>query len=59
MTKVAAKTEALRYVDNSKTILSEKDKKEGKFYSDKKYGKMAGNTLWNGVLIALDHKFQR
>ncbi len=47
----------MRYVKNAKEILSEKAKKEGKYYSDPKYIKMAGNTLWNGVLVALDYKF--
>jgi hypothetical protein len=57
MSNTEAKTEALRYVENASQILSEKAKKEGKFYSDKKYVKMAGNTLWNGILLALDHKY--
>lgn len=49
--------EALRYVENAKEILSTKAKKEERFYTDKKYVRMAGNTLWNGVLEALDNKF--
>jgi len=57
MSNNEAKTEALRYVENATQILSEKANKEGKFYSDKKYVKMAGNTLWNGILVALDHKY--
>lgn len=57
MSKTEAKSEAMRYVDNAKSILAEKAKKDGKFYSDKKYVKMAGNTLWNGILVALDHKY--
>ena len=57
MSNTEAKTEAMRYVSNATQILSEKAKKEGKYYSDKKYVKMAGNTLWNGVLVALDHKY--
>jgi len=57
MSKTEAKTEAMRYVSNATQILTEKAKKDGKFYSDKKYVKMAGNTLWNGVLVALDHKY--
>ena len=57
MSNSEAKTEALRYVENATQILSEKANKEGKFYSDKKYVKMAGNTLWNGILVALDHKY--
>ncbi|MDR1543896.1 MAG: DUF5618 family protein [Prevotellaceae bacterium] len=46
--------EAERYLDNAKQILSEKAGKEGNYYSDPKYVKMAGNTAWNGVLVALD-----
>jgi len=46
--------EAERYLDNAKKILSEKAGKEGNYYSDQKYVKMAGNTAWNGVLVALD-----
>ena len=46
--------EAERYLNNAKQILSEKAGKEGYFYSDPKYVKMAGNTAWNGVLVALD-----
>lgn len=42
--------EALRYVEKAKEILSTKAKKEERFYTDKKYVRMAGNTLWNGVL---------
>ncbi len=49
--------EAMRYVENAKEILSTKAKKEGNSYSDKKHVRMAGNTLWNGVLEALDNKF--
>ena len=46
--------EAERYLANAKQILSEKAEKEGGFYNDKKYVRMAGNTAWNGVLVALD-----
>jgi len=47
--------EAERYLDNARQILTEKGQKDGKFYSDKKYVRMAGNTAWNGVLEALDY----
>ena len=57
MSKLEAKTEAMRYVSNAKEILSEKGKKESGYYTDPKYIKMAGNTFWNGVLVALDYKF--
>ncbi|MDR0619288.1 MAG: DUF5618 family protein [Bacteroidales bacterium] len=46
--------EAKRYMDNAREILSTKAKKDGDYYSDPKYVKMAGNTAWNGVLVALD-----
>ena len=46
--------EARRYLDNAKNILKEKAKKDGALYSDKKYVRMAGNTAYNGVLVALD-----
>jgi len=46
--------EAERYLNNAKTLLSEKGEKEGKYYGDSKYVRMAGDTAWKGVLIALD-----
>ena len=46
--------EAERYLDNARQILSEKAEKDGDYYNDRKYVKMAGNTAWNGVLVALD-----
>ena len=46
--------EAERYLANARQILSEKAEKDGNCYNDSKYVRMAGNTLWNGVLIALD-----
>ncbi|GHV56107.1 hypothetical protein FACS1894182_01990 [Bacteroidia bacterium] len=46
--------EAERYLQNARQILSEKAEKDGDYYNDRKYVKMAGNTAWNGVLIALD-----
>ncbi|MDR1545031.1 MAG: DUF5618 family protein [Prevotellaceae bacterium] len=46
--------EAERYLLNAKQILSEKAEKDGDYYNDRKYVKMAGNTAWNGVLVALD-----
>lgn len=47
--------EARRYVANAKTILKEKALKNGNFYTDSKYVKMAGHTLWTGCLVALDY----
>jgi hypothetical protein len=49
--------EAQRYVANAKAILAEQ-KIEGNYYTDPKYIRMAGNTLWNGVLIALEAVFE-
>jgi len=46
--------EAERYLQNARQILSEKAEKDGDYYKDSKYVKMAGNTAWNGVLVALD-----
>jgi len=46
--------EAERYLQNARQILSEKAGKDGAYYNDSKYVKMAGNTAWNGVLVALD-----
>ena len=46
--------EAERYLENAKAILSEKAGKDGDYYNDSKYVKMAGNTAWSGVLVALD-----
>lgn len=52
--------EALRYVDNANTLLKEKGEldPETHSYTDRKYVKMAGNTLWNGMLFILDTVFQ-
>jgi Domain of unknown function (DUF5618) len=46
--------EAKRYLDNARTILSTNAQKDGGFYQDRKYVRMAGNTAYNGVLVALD-----
>jgi hypothetical protein len=46
--------EAERYLQNARQLLSEKAEKDGDYYNDSKYVRMAGNTAWNGVLIALD-----
>lgn len=50
--------EALRYVDNAKEVIKKAVfDSELKMYTDRKYIKMAGNTLWNGCLIALEAVF--
>ena len=47
--------EARRYVANAKEAIAKAEyDQETKTYADSKYVKMAGNTLWNGCLIALD-----
>jgi hypothetical protein len=45
--------EAIRFMDNAKEYLKNA-KKEGKFYQDTKYVKMACGTACNGVLVAMD-----
>ena len=51
--------DARRYVQNAKDILNDKAdlNPETQYYRDKKYVRMAGNTLWNGVLLILDAVF--
>lgn len=51
--------EAQRYVNNAKDLLRKKGDLdiETQSYMDRKYVKMAGNTLWNGVLFILDAVF--
>ena len=47
--------EARRYVANAKEVIKKANyDPELNIYMDSKYIKMAGNTLWNGCLIALD-----
>lgn len=46
--------EAQRYLENAREILSEKGHKENGFYQDRKYVRMAGNTAYSGILVALD-----
>ncbi len=51
--------EARRYVDNAKeTIKKANYDSSTKSYEDKKYVRMAGNTLWNGCLVALEALLQ-
>ena len=51
--------EARRYVQNAKDILNEKARLdlETQLYQDRKYVRMAGNTLWNGVLLIINAVF--
>jgi len=46
--------EAERYLQNARQILSEKAGKDGDYYTDRKYVKLAGHAAWCGVLVALD-----
>ena len=47
--------EARRYVANAKEVIQRAGlDPELQIYTDGKYVKMAGNTLWNGCLVALD-----
>jgi len=47
-------SEAERYLQNARQILSDKAEKDGDYYNDKKYVKLAGHAAWCGVLVALD-----
>ena len=48
-------TEAMRYMSNAKECLNKaKMDKEGRYYDDTKYVKMACGTAYSGVLVALD-----
>lgn len=49
--------EARRYLDNARTLLSEKAGKEDGLYQDTKYVKLAGHAAYTGVLLALDGLF--
>ena len=51
--------EARRYVTNAKDLLEKNGQLdyETQIYGDRKYVRMAGNTLWNGVLLILDAVF--
>ena len=50
--------EARRYVANAEEIIQKsKYDPETKLYRDKKYVRIAGDSLWKGCLIALDAVF--
>ncbi|RLD73279.1 MAG: hypothetical protein DRJ10_18015 [Bacteroidetes bacterium] len=53
MTKIELSQETSHYLLNGKEILK-KAKKDGKFYTDAKYVKIAGHTLYSAMLLALD-----
>ena len=46
--------EAKRHIKDAKDILREKALKEGGFYQDSEYVKLAGQTAYTGILFALD-----
>ena len=46
--------DAVRYMNNAAELLSTKAGKNGKFYEDVKYVRMACGTAYSGVLLALD-----
>ncbi len=52
-------SEARRYVKNAEDILRDHGQLdyETQLYHDRKYVRMAGNTLWNGVLLIVDAIF--
>ncbi len=52
--------EARRYVTNAKDLLVNHGDLdiETQTYTDRKYVRMAGNTLWNGVLYILNKAFK-
>lgn len=47
-------SEANRYLENARELLSTKAQKDGRYYQDKKYVKLAGHAAYSGVLVALD-----
>ena len=51
--------EARCYVENAHDLLKKHGKLdyETQLYTDRKYVRMAGNTLWNGVLLIIDAVF--
>jgi hypothetical protein len=48
--------EAIRYIENAEEILKSAGK-EGKYYIDDKYVKIACGTAYSGILVALDGLF--
>lgn len=52
-------TEARRYVENAKDLLKNNGNLdyETQLYQDRKYVRMAGNNLWNGVLLIINAVF--
>src|SRR5687768_9956171 len=46
--------EAARYLENARTILSEKAGKKDGVYADAKYVKMASGTAYSAALLILD-----
>jgi len=59
MTTDNSYSEASRYIDNAADILKTKAKKEGRYYNDAKYVRMACGTAYSAVLIAVDEFLKR
>ncbi|MDR0868819.1 MAG: DUF5618 family protein [Planctomycetota bacterium] len=55
--KQAAYAEARRYMNNAEAVL-EKTARDGKFYADAKYVRMASGTAYLAVLLAFDAYLQ-
>jgi Domain of unknown function (DUF5618) len=45
---------AQKILIKARSILAEKAGKDGDYYTDKKYVRMAGRTAWQGVIIGLN-----
>ena len=52
--KTKSYSKAKRYLENAIDILKTKANKQGRFYEDEKYVRMACGTAYSGTLIALD-----
>ena len=51
--KKVSYTEAMRYIENAKEALN-KAKRQGKYYTAKKYVRTASGVAYSGMLVALD-----
>lgn len=49
--------EAKRHIQKAQDIMREKAGKDGNYYTEAKYVKMAGDTAWKGVQLSLDAVF--
>ena len=53
--KTKGYTKAKGYLENAMDILKTKGKKQGRFYEDEKYVRMACGTAYSGTLKHLNH----